>query len=209
MKFETFLMQTMFTGFDKSEEEMKPPQQIRLLFEKVQCPVLQTVKNSLQVAYNLDVTDPPKVTYNFIANSLSAEASKKDDNSANRQVSGLQGRTSGSAPESGVKGPDGVIFTGFYDNYSKLSKEDRDAIHAERKRLNITQKKRGTKSRVSQLKVNKKKLTKIKREIASLKVQFKDQQSKKEGVSDDDEPQSNAGDQFGGRKKKAKKGDKD
>jgi hypothetical protein len=213
MKFETFLtnMQTMFTGFDKSEEEMKPPQQIRLLFDKVQCPALQTVKNSLQVAYNLDVADPPKVTYDFIANSLSAEASKKDDHSTNRQVSGLQGRTAGTQPESGVKGPDGVIFTGFYDNYAKLSKEDKDAIHAERKRLNMPQKKPRTKSRnASQLKTNKKKLSTIKREIASLKVQFKDMKSKKEEASDDDdEPQSNAGDQFGGRKgKKAKKGDK-
>ncbi len=41
-----------------------------------------------------------------------------------------------------------------------------------------------------------------------MKVQFKDMKSKKEEAGDDDdEPQSNAGDQFGGRKnKKAKKG---
>jgi hypothetical protein len=88
VKFETFLtnMQTMFTGFDKSKEEMKPPQQIRLLLDKVQCAALQTIKNSLQVACNLDKTDPPEVTDDFIANSLSAKASKKDDHTTNRQV---------------------------------------------------------------------------------------------------------------------------
>jgi hypothetical protein len=56
MSFELFLtkMQTMFIGFLDSQEVIEPPQQIRLLFDKVQCPGLETVKNSLQVAHDLD-----------------------------------------------------------------------------------------------------------------------------------------------------------
>jgi hypothetical protein len=181
MAFDKFLtnMQLMFTGFDDSEEEMKAPAQVRLLFDKVQCPAMLTVKNFLQVAYDLDHSDPPTVAYQFIANSLSAEASTlKDHVSKDRQVSGLGTcDRQDSVPASGVKGPDGVIFTGYYSNYQKLSKEEKDAIHSsERKRLSIQpQKSRKNKTRqTSSIKAKKKVLNKTNREIASMKVKFKD-----------------------------------
>jgi hypothetical protein len=52
------------------------------------------------------------------------------------------------------------------------------------------------------LKANKKVLSKTKREMSSLKVNFKELESKKGASSDNEEPQEDAGNQFGGRKSK-------
>jgi hypothetical protein len=53
----------MFTGFNCSKEVIETTQNIRLLFDKVQCPGPETVKNTLQVMCDLDVADPPTVTH--------------------------------------------------------------------------------------------------------------------------------------------------
>jgi hypothetical protein len=169
------------------------------------------VKNSLQVAHDLDNAAPPNVTYDFIANSLSAEAQKSADFVPNRQASGVGSHTGGPAPASGVRDEAGVIFTGYYPNFNKLSKGDKDTIQEERKRLGIQKhnggKKPGGKPRnSSSIKSNKKKLKTLKREIAAMKVTHKELKDKKGEDSDDDEPQDDAGNQFGGRKaKKSKK----
>jgi hypothetical protein len=92
-----------------------------------------------------------------------------------------------------------------------LSKGDKDTTQEERKRLGIQKhnggKKPGGKPRnSSSIKSNKKKLKTLKREIAAMKVTHKDLKDKKGEDSDDDEPQDDAGNQFGGRKaKKSKK----
>jgi hypothetical protein len=210
MSFEKFLtnMQAMFTGFEDNDEILTDAQKIRLLFQKVQSPALTQVKNALKVSYDLD-TGGQDVTFDFIANSMSAEASSLPEHVPNRQASGVgssQG-SQGSAPESGVKGPDGVIFTGFYKNFNRLSDEDKQAIFDERKRLGIVPKK-SRRSKASSVRTKTSALTKLNREIASLKVKFKDLQGKRGATSDDgdeaQEPQDNAGDQFGGRKKRRK-----
>ena len=140
---------------------------------------------------------------------MSAEAASLPEHVPNRQASGIGSSQGGhgSAPESGVKGPDGVIFTGFYKNFNRLSDEDRQAILDERKRLGIVHKKSRC-SKTSSVRTKTSALTKLNREIASLKVKFKDLQGKRGATSDDgdeaQEPQDNAGDQFGGRKKKRK-----
>jgi hypothetical protein len=140
MPFDKFLtnMQSMFTGFADNEEILTEAQKIRLLFAKVQSPNLALVKSNLQIAYDLDQTG--EVTFDFIANSLVVEASKSPDSSASRNTSGVdtQGSGTNSAPESGVKGPDGVIFTGYYSNFAQLSDADKQTIFDERKRLGVT-----------------------------------------------------------------------
>jgi hypothetical protein len=79
----------------------------------------------------------------------------------------------------------------------------------ERKHLNIVPKRSRGASRprsTSSVKSKKKTLAKMTREIASLKVKFKDLQEKKGASSDEaDEMQGNTGDQFGGRKSKKSK----
>jgi hypothetical protein len=76
--------------------------------------------------------------------------------------------------------------------------------------LGIEGKKRPRRSKPSAIKTKKKNLTKLTREIASLKTKVNALQEKRGTSSDDDaeeadEPQDNAGDQFGGRQSKKKK----
>jgi hypothetical protein len=210
MSFEMFItnMQAMFTGFEDNDELLTDAQKIRLLFQKVQSPSLTQVKNALQVSYDLDKAG--EVTYNFLANSMAAEAASLPDHAHNRQASGLDRHpTPGSAPASGIKGANGDIFTGFYKNFQSLSDDEKQAIFDERKRLNINPKKnRGNHSRKGQtsaIKVNKKTLSKMTREISSMKARLKDIKATKVTFKDEDSNvQDNAGDQFGGRKKKKK-----
>ena len=70
-------MQTMFTGFSGNEEILNYSQKIRLLFQKVNNPILTQIKASLQVSYDLDQANT--VTYEFISNSLVAEVSSIGD----------------------------------------------------------------------------------------------------------------------------------
>ncbi len=100
---------------------------------------METVNSALQVQYDLD-PDDEKVTYDFIANSLYVVA-KKNVNS--RRTSGVGTRQGLEAPSTGIKMPDGSIFTGYYKNFLQLSDNDKSAIIAERKRLNISPTKRG------------------------------------------------------------------
>jgi hypothetical protein len=214
MTFEKFLtnMQSMFTGFADNGEVLSDAQKIRLLFGKVQSPNLIQVKNALQVSYDLNHEE---VSYDFIANSLAAEAAKSPDTS-NRNAGAVNTRGGDSgAPEKGIKGPDGAIFTGYYKNFGRLSDSDKQAIYDERKRLNLpTTKMPAKKHRTSSIATKKKTLAKMHREIASMKSRFKAMEGKREAEensddADEDATQDNAGDQFGGRKKKQKKkGDK-
>jgi hypothetical protein len=215
MSFEKFLtnMQAMFTGFEDNDEPLTDAQKIRLLFQKVQSPSLTQVKNALQVSYDLNKAG--EVTYDFLANIMAAEAATLPDHAPNRQASGVDRHpTPGSAPTSGIKGANGDIFTGFYKNFQSLSDDEKQAIFDERKRLNINPKKsRGKhskKGQTSAIKINKKILSKMTKEISSMKTRLKDVgKSKKASSKDEDsDVQDNAGDQFAGRKKnKQKKAD--
>jgi hypothetical protein len=197
-------MQKMFQGFYDAGEEYLEPQKIRVLFEKIQSPALQNAKSALMVAHDLDIVG--LVDYSFIANSLSVQATNlTQDHATNRNTSGVDSRGGSSAPEGGVKAADGTIFTGFYPQWTQLSDANKQAVYDERKRLNI--KPKGKKpphrggSNASAIKTNKKKILKLNRKIASLKTKLKESNSKSDDSSVE-EVQDNAGDQFGGRKKK-------
>lgn len=215
VSFEKFLtsMQAMFTGFEDNGEVLSNAQKIRLLFQKVQNPVLNNVRNALKVQSDLDVAGT-QVTYDFIANSLAAEAASLPEHVPVRQASGVESQgVKDSAPESGVKGPDGKVFIGYYPNWNSMDKEDKILVTEERKRQGVAKMKR--RGKPSSVKTNRKKLAKMTREISSLKSKYKSLKKKKGASTDEDdnddadEPQDNAGDQFGGRKskKKKKKGD--
>jgi hypothetical protein len=215
MSFEKFLtsMQAMFTGFEDNEEILTNAQKRRLLFQKVQSPSLTQTKAALLVQEGLD-TAGTQVTYDFIANSLSAEAAKLPDYVPNRQASGVETHGKGSAPESGVKSIDGTTFTGYYPEWHSMSDEDKNAVIAERKRQGQASKKKPGSSKASSIRTKKKTLNKLNRKVSALQVKFKNLKKKAESSDEDeedaDEPQDNAGDQFGGRngKKKAKKAKK-
>ena len=111
MLLEKFLTntQTMFTGFSKNEEILNDLQKIRLLFQKVQNPILTQIKASLQVSYDLDQTNT--VTYDFIWNIQAAEAASIGDHNP-RGVTDVN--TCGNKSlKIGVTGVGGAILTRF------------------------------------------------------------------------------------------------
>jgi hypothetical protein len=84
VSFEKFIanVNLMFVAHAESEEVMSEDQKIRLLFEKITHPSLETVKSLPQVAENLDQTGA--VNHEFIVNSISAEAANLSDFVPNR-----------------------------------------------------------------------------------------------------------------------------
>jgi 4-hydroxyphenylpyruvate dioxygenase-like putative hemolysin len=75
VSFKKFLtnMQAMFTGLKDNDEILTDAEKISLLFQKVQSPGLTQVKNAFKGSYDLD-TGGQDVSFDFIANSMSAEA---------------------------------------------------------------------------------------------------------------------------------------
>ena len=74
ISFEQFLTNTQktFTGLYENVEILNESQKIRLILQKVQNPILNQIKASLQVSYGMDQSNT--VNYDFISNSLSVEA---------------------------------------------------------------------------------------------------------------------------------------
>jgi hypothetical protein len=141
MSFEVFQtnMELMRVGFSDHGETLTEPQVIRLLFAKVQHPSLETVKSSLQISYDLQTDNG--VDYDFIVNSFAAAVAGLPEHvPAQRNASGVDS-SKGEAPSNGIRGADGEIYTGHYDDYKSLSSEDKKAILEERQRLNIGPKK--------------------------------------------------------------------
>ena len=135
MSFEKLLanMQTIFTGFSENGEIPNDSQKICLILQKVKNPILTQIKASHQVSYDLDQAN--KVTYDFISNSLAAEASIIGGQNPQGFV---DVNTCGNkAPEIGVKGAGGAIFTRFYPNCYKLLDGEKQSTFDNRETINI------------------------------------------------------------------------
>jgi hypothetical protein len=99
---------------------------------------------------------------------MAAEAASLPDHAPNRQASGVDRHpVSGSAPTSGIKGANRDIFTGFYKNFQSLTDYEKQAIFDERKNINPKESRgnHSKKGQTSAIKVNKKTLSKMTREI--------------------------------------------
>ena len=97
----------------------------------------------------------------------------------------------------------GKIHTGYYSNWRQLSKQDRDAVLAERDKQGKTTSKHSAKSGKT-TKNWKRQVKGLKKKIAALKRKTVDGSVD----SDDDgstDPTNDAGNSFGGRSEKAKK----
>jgi hypothetical protein len=199
MSFEKFLtnMQVMFTGYKDNSEILTEEVQIRLLFEKVQCPILKNLKDLMVLQSNLDTAGGPTLTYNFIANQFSAYVASETDQTPKRQASGVE--TTDQAPANGIKNNDGSIYTGNYPNYHKLNRQQRSSVYEERKKLNLNRKPGSSGNKKKQ----RPHFQKMQREISSLRSQCQKLQEKRGGSEvDAGEPQDDAGNQFGGRRGK-------
>ena len=126
-------MQTMFTGLPENGKIPTDTQNIRLIFWKVHNPIMNQIKKSLQVSYDMDQANT--VIYDFIANSLAAEAAGLGYQKP--QLVAYVNTRGKNSPESGVKRSGGAIFTGFYPNRSNLSDGDNKYVFNKSEWLNI------------------------------------------------------------------------
>ena len=142
--FSIFLdhMQKMFNIYEEEGEEFTKNAKLRELFKRVQHPQLQDTVKALKVRFDME-----GITYTQAANHLTAAVSELPEYHLTRKVSASSSGTpkirgGGSnnhnsnikkkggtqAPNKGVFMPDGSVFTGYYPNWSELSKEEKQRV---------------------------------------------------------------------------------
>ena len=209
MQFETFLtqMQKMFNIFEKEGEPMEEEAKIRFLFKKVQNVDLQKSVEALKAQ---QTTSPPgTVTYVTAANHLSTAVSELPEYiSRNRNVSQVTWKDLKNSP-SAIHNTDGSIKTGEIPGWAELTYNDKKKVFAERKRLGIRYKSQGNEPGkkkfgpdVNKMKQLEKQNKLYKRKIRALK---RSNEGEDEEEDHSEEKVEDAGDAFGGKKKKAKK----
>ena len=202
MPFATFLSkcQRMFNLFEQTGEPYVEPAKLRFLFDKVQNaelrPAVEALKNSISI-------DPNSHTFSSAANHLAAQVKPRTTRQLGAVTSEQSGRSNGN-DQSIMR--DGRIFTGYYPNWSSLSKESKQAVIAERERLGT--KKSGSNNKNG--KVQKLEANVRKWQSAADKYKSTIKALKRKGSEDtedlsDSEPEADAGNAFGGRSEKAKK----
>ena len=199
MPFASFLSkcQKMFNLFEQTGEPYGEPAKLRFLFDKVQNaelrPAVEALKNSISI-------NPDSHTFSSAANHLAAQVKPR----ATRQINAVGADTTGNQDKSIIR--NGKIFTGYYPNWSSLSKESKQAVIAERERTG-TQKKGGSggSNKIKKLEAEVKKWQstsdKQKATIKALKRNHTDETEESSGDEQDDD----AGNSFGGRREKSKK----
>ena len=208
MQFETFLtqMQKMFNIFEKEGEPIEEEAKIRFLFKKVQNNDLQKSVEALKAQQT--TSSPDTVTYVTAANHLSTAVSELPEYiSRNRNVSQVTWKDT---KNPAIHNADGSIKTGEVPGWAQLTYDDKKKVFAERKRLGIRYKGQGNKrgkeksgSDVNKMKQLEKQNKLYKRKIKALK---RSNDGEDEEEDQNEEKVEDAGDAFGGsKKKKAKK----
>ena len=207
MSFEVFLtkIEKMRYIYDKEGEPWTDAALLRFLFEKVQHPSLRVVIESLKAQQ----TTGTQVSYTMAANHLSTAVSELPEYIAkNRNIGAVQKGDTQDSGE-GIFNSDGSIRTGYISNWNSLTKEEKNKVFAEKKRLKAKRQGRDVDkpkdalnaSDANQLKQLMEQNKKYKRRIKALK-------RSKSAVSTTDDPEEDqdAGDLFGGKAtKKSKK----
>lgn len=208
MSFEIFLTkcQKMYNIFEKEKEPMTDAAKVRFLFQKVEHTSLKGAIEALRAQQTAGTT----ITYTMAANHLSTSVSELPEFIAkNRNISALGTGGSGQGQDNGegIHNSDGSIRTGFITNWNSLSKEDRNKVFAERKRVkgrrpgkDGTPKDSTNSAVANRLKQLVEQNKKQKRQIQALKRSTPS--DTKDDASDID---IDAGDQFGGKSTKKKK----
>ena len=213
MPFETFLTncQKMFNIYEQEGEPMPEGAKIRFLFKKVQHTGLQMAIASLEASQ----TNGAQLTYTRAANHLSQKVSTLPEYIyKNRNISAVG--TSVSSMSSGggdatIHNAVGSINTVYITHWRSLSKEQRNLVHTERKRLGISGGKQSkgspsnkaqanrTKQLVAQNKKHKRKIKALERKLTKSSIDDAD-----DGGDESDDPDTDAGDAFGGKRSKKK-----
>ena len=192
----------MFLIFKDEGEPVAEEAKIRILFEKINHPELKQAVAALEVQHDMN-----KMSFDQITNHLATKVSKFGtklvkfrSNVASAKV-GSRGGFKGKMPEDGgVHMPDGSIYTGFYPNWRTLPEDKKKKVMAAREKKKLAKKSQG---KVSEIKTLINEVASLKRSIAKAETAKNDGERK---MSDDSSATPNdAGTQFGGRNKKAKK----
>lgn len=206
MRFESFLTksQKMYNIYSRYKEDMNDDAKIRFLFKKVQHPGLKTAVEAMKAKVS---TSPQNtVTYTMVTNHLmSAVTELPEYISTARNVSDVSiSEVNTNRNVSLIHNSDGSINTGHYPQWKKLSRDDRQSVISERKRLGITGYKGSSKTKGDSSDKMKKSNAKYKRTIAALKKKLKDASGGVQEQEDNQHVKSDAGDQFGGKRAKYK-----
>ena len=144
LAFSIFLdrMQKMFNIYEEEGEEFTENAKLRELFKWVQHPQLQDTVKALKVRFDME-----GIMYTQAANHLTAMVSELPEDHLTHKVSASSSRAprirggGGSshnssvkkkggiqAPNKGILMSDRLVFTGYYPNWSELSKEDKQQV---------------------------------------------------------------------------------
>ena len=219
--FSIFLdrMQKMFNIYEEEGEEFTENAKLCELFKQVQHPQLQDTVKALKVRFDME-----GITYTQAANHLTATVSELPEYHLTCKVSALSSGTprirggGGSnhnsnikkkggmqAPSKGVLMSDGSVFTGYYPNWSELSKEDKQRMldsRSKKKKGGI-----GNKQQISDIASITEQLQVMKRTISELMSAKNDhinsESSKEKMKSKAQHIPNDAGNAFGGRRVKS------
>ena len=137
LSFETFLTrcQKMFNIYEKQGEPMLEDAKVRFLYQRTQHSGLHGHVQALKAS----ITTGTAVSYTAAANHLSTAVSELPDYIAtHRKVSGLATETGSELSNGGIYNADGTIAADKYiPHWEDLSKEERQKVINERKRLKI------------------------------------------------------------------------
>lgn len=204
LAFEVFLtkIERMRYIYDKEGEPWTDAALLRFLFEKVQHPGLRVVIESLKAQQ----TTGTQLSYTMAANHLSTAVSELPEYIAkNRTIGAVQkGGTQDSGE--GIFNPDGSIKTGYISNWNSLTKEEKNKVFAEKKRLKAKRLGRDVdKSKETQKPSDANQLKQLVEQNKKYKRQIKALKRSKTADSDDPEEDQDAGDLFGGKAAKRNK----
>ena len=207
MAFEVFLtkIEKMRYIYDKEGEPWTDAALLRFLFEKVQHPGLRVVIESLKAQQ----TTGTQVSYTMAANHLSTAVSELPEYIAKNRTIGAVRKGDAQGGGEGIYHADGSIRTGYITNWNSLSKEDKNKVFAEKKRLKA--KRLGKDSDKSQETLNPSDTNQLKQLIEQNKkhkrqIKALKRSNPSDTVTYDSDKDQDAGDLFGGKaSKKSKK----
>lgn len=204
LKFQDYLSrcQKMFNIYEQVGEPYTEAAKLRFLLDKVNCQDLGQTVASIRSTIALN---PDSFTFTSAANHLASQIKPRTGKAFVGAVGAGGGNDDGSRADIMRNGK---IHTGYYKNWSKLSRENQQLVIAERERLGVSKGKNGAgKDKNKRIQALEKKLSKQKVQIAALKRKGID--STDDESDGDDAGADNAGDAFGGsREKKEKKNKK-
>ena len=200
-------LQKAYDDLEASGRQVNNGDTVDALWSRIDATELQIYLSSLKVEYQRTPRDY-KLILQDIAAEVGSKAPAQFGGRSSANVSAACTRE-GRCPNSGVHTPDGSIFIGSYDREKwqdeSVRQHHHKIIEARNKgEAGHIKKNRTNKRKVNAIKSNKKKLEKLQAQIAAAKIQVKKVTFGQDDSSDNDTPENQAGNAFGGKNSKRK-----